>query len=117
MKPTDSPQPYRSSTSIWQIDRGITTSIPQNFTRLATAILQQAANDWKSPRTHRTYHFDLVTFFHSEWFEDLCTLVGRHPEEARRQLDIPAKPSLEVLNPTRRKEKPQCPKPHPALQK
>ena len=65
---------------------------PKNLDRLALAILHQARLDWQSKRNVEKNGLDLMIFFSSPWFEDLCYLVGRNPDDARRNLHIPRCP-------------------------
>ena len=57
--------------------------------KLALAILYQAVFDWRNQRSKGKYDSDLITFFSSNWFDDLCYLVDLHPDNIRRQLNIP----------------------------
>ena len=69
---------------------------PKNLDRLALAILHQARLDWQSKRNQGKDSLDLIIFFNSRWFEGLCYLVGRSPDDARRNLRIPRCPALLV---------------------
>ena len=66
---------------------------PKNLDRLALAILHQARLDWQAQRHRGQDSLDLIVFFNSSWFDDLCYLVGRNPNDARRNLHIPRCPS------------------------
>ena len=71
--------------------------------KLAVAIIHQARLDWQDKRANQIYSRDLLTFFHSPWFEDLCFLVGHHPDDARRHLNISRIPEPEEHNPSQSK--------------
>ena len=66
---------------------------PKNLDRLALAILHQARLDWQSKRNQNKNGLDLIIFFNSTWFDDLCYLVGRNPDDAHKNLNIPGCPS------------------------
>ena len=58
--------------------------------KLALAILYQASIDWQQQTTKGNYDSDLINFYNSTWFEDLCYLVDLHPDQIRRRLKIPS---------------------------
>ena len=57
--------------------------------KLALAVLYQASIDWQHQTSKGNYDSDLINFYNSTWFEDLCYLVGHHPNNARKILQIP----------------------------
>ena len=74
-------------------NQSTTYAHPKNLDRLALAIIHQARLDWQSQRNRGKDSLDLIIFFNSAWFDDLCYLVGRDPNDARRNLHIPRCPS------------------------
>ena len=60
--------------------------------KLALAILYQASIDWQHQTSKGDYDPDLINFYNSTWFEDLCYLVDLHPDGIRCQLNIPSDP-------------------------